>query len=306
MVDRRIFLEGALAASAGLAPLASASATAAPVVPKTFVLVHGAWHNSHHWQPVARRLSALGHVVVTVDLPAHGLNARFPKSFVASDPAALATEVSPVKDVTLAQAAESVASVLRSLGDAEAILVAHSLGGAVATQAAELAADRIRRLIYLTAFVPVGLPSAAAYGALPEFQTGYGQTLFVGNPADIGAVRINPRGDAAYLHQLREAYYNDVAFDEFLPFATALTPDLPLSYWIGGVSVSRQQWGRIPRTFIRCGLDRALALAIQDKMIADADRFTPNNKFDVVTIASSHSSFASVPEEVTRLLAQSG
>jgi hypothetical protein len=176
----------------------------------------------------------------------------------------------------------------------------------VATQAAELAADRIRRLIYLTAFVPVGLPSAAAYGALPEFQTGYGQTLFVGNPADIGAVRINPRGDAAYLHQLREAYYNDVAFDEFLPFATALTPDLPLSYWIGGVSVSRQQWGRIPRTFIRCGLDRALALAIQDKMIADADRFTPNNKFDVVTIASSHSSFASVPEEVTRLLAQSG
>jgi hypothetical protein len=68
------------------------------------------------------------------------------------------------------------------------------------------------------------------------------------------------------------------------------------------VKVTNANWGRIPRTFIRCLEDRALAPAVQERMIADADRFTPDNKFETVTIKTSHSSFGSSPDEVVRLL----
>lgn len=229
---------------------------------ETFVLVHGAWHNALHWQPIAERLAARGHRVRSLDLPAHGLKARFPAAYLSGDAGRFVTEASPVRDVTLDDAAKAIVAALEGLGDARPILVGHSLGGAVLTRAAELAPQRIGRLIYVSAFVPVGLGSAAAYGMLPEAQTGYGEGLFVGNPAEIGAVRIQPRGDEAYLRTLHDAYYNDVAYDAFLPYAVALTPDLPLSFWIGEVGASRDKWGRIPRTFVRCAQDRALAPAL--------------------------------------------
>jgi pimeloyl-ACP methyl ester carboxylesterase len=302
MVDRRNFLGGGLAIAGAVA---MAEPAAAAPKPATFVLVHGAWHNALHWQSIAVRLAALGHRVVAPDLPAHGLRARFPASYVASDNVGFATEVSPVKDVTLEDAAQAVVATVTALGGAKPILVGHSLGGAVVTRAAELASDRIVRLVYVSAFVPVGLGSPAAYGALPEARTGHGEGLFVGNPAELGAVRINPRGADAYLRQLHDAYYNDVAYDDFLPYALSLTPDLPISFWVGEVRASRERWGRLPRTFVRCTEDRALSPALQDRMIVDADRLAPDNRFQVESLASSHSPFASRPDELAAILARS-
>ncbi|TWT08763.1 alpha/beta hydrolase [Reyranella sp. CPCC 100927] len=299
MVDRRDVLKGGLVAGAMAGP-----ALAAPVPgDRTYVLVHGAWHNALHWQPVAARLSALGHRSVAVDLPAHGLNARFPDAYITGNGARLAAEVSPVKDVTLEDAAQAVVTTLRAQGDRRCVLVGHSVGGAVITRAAELVPERIDRLVYLAAFAPIGLGSPMAYGALPQARTGYGETLFIGNPGAIGAVRINPRGDAAYLRQLRDAYYNDVAYENFLPYAAMLTPDLPLSFWTTAVTVSPDRWGRIARTYIRCLNDRALAPAIQDRMIADADRVTPHNMFKVETMTTGHSPFASSPAALATILA---
>lgn len=302
MVDRRNLLGGGLVV-AGAAAIAE-PALAAPRQ-ETFVLVHGAWHNALHWQSVGLRLAARGHRVVALDLPGHGLSARFPASYVEGDGRAFATEVSPVKDATLEQAAEAVVATVTSLGEARPVLVGHSLGGAVITRAAELASDRIARLVYVSAFVPVGLGSAATYGALPEARTGYGDTLFVGNPAELGAVRINPRGAGAYLRQLHEAYYNDIAYEAFLPYALSLTPDLPVSFWTGEVKATRQRWGSLPRTFVRCTQDRALAPALQERMIADADRLAPDTRFQVETLASSHSPFASKPDALAAILARS-
>lgn len=301
MVDRRDVLGGLALAGAAL----TAEPAAAAPTPATFVLVHGAWHNALHWQPVVAHLAALGQRAIAIDLPGHGLKARFPSAFVSADSAHLAGEVSPVKDVTLEKAARTVVSSLETLGETKVVLVGHSLGGAAITRAAELAPERIARLVYVSAFVPVGLRSAAAYGALPEAHTGYGESLFIGNPAELGAVRINPRGADAYLRQLRDIYYNDVAYDTFLPYALSLTPDLPVAFWIGEIEASAAKWGRIPRTFVRCSQDRALAPALQERMIADADRLTPDNRFLTETLASSHSPFASRPEELAAILVRS-
>jgi hypothetical protein len=58
----------------------------------------------------------------------------------------------------------------------------------------------------------------------------------------------------------------------------------------------------VPRTYIRCTEDIAIPLALQDLMIRQADDLTPGNKFDVQTLNSSHSPFASQPELLSDIL----
>ena len=305
-MNRRDLLKSTVLTTATL-PLAgiSAQAHAAPRTEgKTFLLVHGAWHNALHWGRVAQHLSGLGHRVVSIDLPGHGLNARFPASYLTGERTQFAEEPSPQRDISLDECASAVIDALKTLrGASRPILVGHSVGGAVITRAGELAPELVGRLVYLSAYCPVRLKKPSAYGALPEAKTGYGETLFVGNPAALGAVRINPRGDAAYLEALRAAYYNDVDSREFLPFALMLTPDLPLALWTSDAVATRERWGRIPRSYIRCTKDRAMAPALQDLMIREADAITPANPFELKTLEASHSPFASQPARLAEMLA---
>ncbi|WNG13650.1 alpha/beta hydrolase [Cystobacter fuscus] len=305
-MNRRDLLKSTLLTTATLSLAGPASqAHAAPRAEgKTFLLVHGAWHNSLHWGRVAQHLSGLGHRVVSIDLPGHGLNARFPSSYLSGDWAKFAEEPSPQRELRLEECASAVVDALKTLrGASRPILVGHSMGGVVITRAGELAPELVGRLVYLSAYCPVRLKKPSAYGELPEAKTGYGDKLFVGNPAALGAARINPRGDAAYLEALRETYYNDVDAQQFLPFALMLTPDLPVALWTSEVIATRERWGRIPRSYIRCTKDRATAPALQDLMIREADAFTPANTFEQKTLESSHSPFASQPARLAELLA---
>jgi len=95
----------------------------------TIVLVHGAWHGAWCWDPVAAVLRHRGYDVVALDLPGHG-----------SDPG-------PFQD--LHGDANSVRSALETI-DGEVVLVGHSYGGAVVTEAGTHPA--VARLVYLAAF----------------------------------------------------------------------------------------------------------------------------------------------------------
>jgi hypothetical protein len=44
----------------------------------------------------------------------------------------------------------------------------------------------------------------------------------------------------------------------------------------------------VPRSYIRFTLDRALPLALQDRMIDEADAATPGNRFDVHSLPAPH------------------
>lgn len=269
------------------------------------ILVHGAWHGARHWDKVVEALRALGKESIAIDLPGHGARAQLGPCYLSGDTAEFVTEPSFVAQITVEEAARSLLDTLSSLpSGGKPVVVGHSLGGPIVSRAAELEPDLFGHLVYVSGHVPIGLGSPAAYAALPEWRTGYGEDLFVGDPARTGVVRINPKGENAYLERLREAYYNDVPFDEFLPYAQALTPDLPLDFWIAQSRLSPERWGRIPRTYVRCLLDRALAPAIQTRMIAEADQFTPSNQFHVIDLQSSHSPFSSQPDELATVLAK--
>ncbi len=304
-MNRRDLLKTAALATATLPLVEGARVHAAPrPSSKNFVLVHGAWHHSLHWARVAQYLVAMGHRVDTVDLPGHGLHARFPASYLTGDKAQFEREPSPLRNIRLEEGAQAVIDVLKAPRPGpRPILVGHSMGGTMLTQVGEQAPELIGRLVYLSAYCPLRLKSSSAYATLPEAKTGYGETLFIGDPDVVGVFRINPRGDATYLEALRAAYYQDVEMPAFLPFALALTPDLPSTFFTTEVHATRERWGRLPRTYLRCAQDRALAPALQDLMIREADAFTPGNRFEQKTLETSHSPFASQPEQLARLLA---
>jgi pimeloyl-ACP methyl ester carboxylesterase len=136
MMDRRTFL-----ASAGVAVLAAGCASgketsSSTAPPKTFVLVHGAWHGGWCWKRVADRLRASGHRVYTPTLT--GLGER---SHLLS------------KDITLELFTRDVVNVLEWEDLSQVVLVGHSFGGITITGAAERVPHRIGRLVYLDSFV---------------------------------------------------------------------------------------------------------------------------------------------------------
>ncbi len=309
-MNRRQLLQGGAAGALALAstltlPSAAKAAPRKALRQTTFVLVHGAWHNSLTWSRVVGPLSALGHRVVTLDLPGHGVNARFPASYFQTDREAMTTERSPSADLTLDDAADAVLETIRGLDGERVVLVGHSMAGHMLSRVAEREPSRIARLVYLTAFMPVNRPSFADYIALPEAKTEGGNAAMLGDPAKIGASRIDPRSpDAAYMSSIHKAFYGDVDEPTFRAFANGLTPDQPLHFFADSPGITRARWGKVPRSYIVCELDGALAPALQELFIREADALTPDNRTRVVRLRSSHSPFASQPQRLVQVLAE--
>lgn len=263
----------------------------------TFVFVHGAWHGGWCWSEMVRLLGEQGFPALALDLPGHGLTARIPVSYnaIAQNPAAVGTEVSALAGLSLNDYRDMVLKVIRGLtrdGSGPVILVGHSSGGGTITAVAEAEPALIKRLVYLTAFAPVKLPTILDYLSLPSFATSEVPPLFAADPAVVGAARINYIASYA---AAKSAFYADVADAPFAAVANLLTPDEPFGTFTTRVVPTLVRWGSVPRAFIRCTQDRAIPLVVQDQMIADADAFTPNNKFVQKTLATSHSPFVSNP-----------
>ncbi len=308
MNSRRHFVRSSAGVAAGVVAGAGSQARGEAVADDQaappYLLVHGAWHTSLCWGNLSARLASAGRRVFAIDLPGAGLHAKFPKSYLTQDKLALETEVSPLKGTGLKENTDAVVAQIRAMaGRGKVILVGHSYGGCTITRAAEQVPELIQRVVYLTAFVPVQRPALLDYAALPEGAKGKTLATKIGDSNISGAVRINNRNpDPAYIENCRIAFYNDVPMDRFLPFAASLVPDVPLQGFLDDGRGTAARWGTVPRSYIRCTLDQAIPIELQDRMVVEADAFTPNNRFDQHTLASSHSPFASMPDALAALL----
>ncbi|MEU8562016.1 alpha/beta fold hydrolase [Streptomyces cyaneofuscatus] len=274
----------------------------------TFVLVHGAFANSFSFAPLQAELALLGHRSAAVDLPGHGFEATFPAAYQApQDLAALAAEPGSIKGVTLADNAARVIEVLeRAKRNGPTVLVSHSRGGATATAVANARPELIDRIVYVSAWCPVDL-TVGDYYAEPEMSdvdpAAFVATL-VGNPAELGLLRTNFRtADPTALAAFQQAFAADLTDDEFRTFLNTFQPDENLD---AGTSADRAQaatWGRIPRTYVRLAADASLPLAVQDRMIREADALTPGNPFDVRTLEGSHLRWLVHPKPAAEVLA---
>jgi pimeloyl-ACP methyl ester carboxylesterase len=104
---------------------------------ETFVLINGAWHGGWAWRPVAQQLRGLGHRVHTPTLPG------------------LADGDDPSRH-SLADVVDFVVDYVEQRDLTDITLLGHSWGGYVITGAAPRLDERLRKLVYWSAFVPEG------------------------------------------------------------------------------------------------------------------------------------------------------
>ena len=103
----------------------------------TFLICHGAWSAGWAWRKMRPLLRAAGHEVFTPSYTGLGERAHLAHPLVN-----LETHI------------EDVLGVIRCEDLSDFILVGHSYGGMVATGVGDRVAERVRRLVYLDAFVP--------------------------------------------------------------------------------------------------------------------------------------------------------
>ena len=308
--SKRNFLKFSGAALAG-ATLAAASggAGAAAVSKLPFVMIHGAWHGAWTFDKVIPLLAAGGTLAVARDLPAHGLDALFPVSYFERplNPGAFGTEKAPSASTTLDDYVNSVVATVEqvhAMSGKKIILLAHSMGGVVASAVAEKIPAKIAKLVYLTAFMPASGTNGFDYIPSGDNDGQLVGDLLMADPFYTGALRIDQRSDdEQYRARVKAAFYGDLAQDKYEAVANLLTPDVPLVPFRSAVNTTKARWGAIERHYIKCLQDLAIRPKLQERFIAEADAFTPSNLTHVHELESSHSPFMSMPQELAALLA---
>lgn len=203
----------------------------------TFVLVSGAWHGAWCWEFVTPLLEARGHRAVAAELPGMG------------------ADRTPLAELDFAAWAQSVASKIEATGE-RVVLVGHSRGGVVISQAAELVPDRIGLCIYLTAIlVRDGESAMDSSGLVPP------DTLRERNYelTDDGlAFKVLPELAFSYGNSPPELVERALAHMTPEPAFALATP----------LHLTAERYGSVPRAYVECLQDETVTPALQKAMQA--------------------------------------
>ncbi len=231
----------------------------------TYILIHGSWHGAWCWEKVIPLLEQAGHTVYAPDLPGHG------------------KDKTPIKEITLDHYVDCVSRLLMDMQE-PAILVGHSMAGVVISQVAEKFPEKIKRLIFVTAFLPKNGES------MFKVASGQAPTRFV------KMMKAIPEDNAFHfsLNGVKDFAYNlcDQALVERIKPLMCVEPFLPSDT---PVSLSDENYGRVPRTYIECLQDRAILIQTQRDMLKEIP-------CQVFTLDCDHSPFYSDPSGLVNIL----
>lgn len=224
------------------------------------VLVHGAWHGAWCWASLQAELERRGIASYALDLPGHGASTL------------------PLGD--LHGDAAHVAASIDALGR-DVVLVGHSYGGAVITEASVRTAH-VRHLVYLTAFVLDAEQSLMElYASMPPIETPLSAAMVV---QDDGTSVIDPAAAVTAFYAKCPAPVAAAAIERLCP-----QPFAAFTQKTTGAG-----WRTIPSTYVRCTEDRAIALEHQTLM---SERCT-----HVHTVVADHSPFSSAIVETADIV----
>jgi|SRR5580704_1601651 pimeloyl-ACP methyl ester carboxylesterase len=231
-----------------------------------YLFIHGGWHGAWCWSRVLPLLEKQRHRPIAIDLPSHG------------------RDRTPTSKVTMKDYVDAVVAHLDAVPE-PVVLVGHSSGGAIATQAAEERPSKVRSLVYLAAFLPrngetiLGLLQQATESALHG--------------------RMIPSADQTQLtipdEALRECFYAGCRDEDVALAKLCLTPQ-PIAPAVTPVVTTPGNFGRVPRVYIETLRDRAVPTSFQRTM----REALPCEK--VFTLDTDHSPFFSAPEKLAEHL----
>ncbi|HTT86491.1 MAG TPA: alpha/beta hydrolase [Acidimicrobiales bacterium] len=231
------------------------------------VLVHGAWHGAWCWERVVAGLSDRGTSAVALDLPGHGADAD------------------PMGD--LHDDAARVRDVLDGL-DEPVVLVGHSYGGAVITEAGEHPV--VDRLVFIAAFaldvgescMAAAVEASAEAGTSWEGRPNLGEAFVVGED---GRGTLEPEVAA-------DCLYNDCD-DQTVAWALRHLGPHPLANL--EQTPAAAAWRSKSSTYVVCTEDLAVH--------PDLQRLMARRCQERIDWPTGHSPFLSRPGLVTGLLA---
>ncbi|MDH0301786.1 MULTISPECIES: alpha/beta hydrolase [unclassified Pseudomonas] len=219
----------------------------------TVVLVHGFWGGAAHWGKVIVELARKGITDLrAVELPL----------------------------TSLAEDAQRTRKMVAQI-DGPVLLVGHSYGGAVITEAGNQ--PNVMGLVYIAAFAPDAgeSPGGLTQEHLPK-----------------AAPNLEPDSDG-YLwikaDKFHESFCQDLSADEAL--VMAVTQKAPLASTFGE-TISNPAWKSKPSWYQISSEDHMIAPENQERMAA---RMNPRK---TITLKASHASLASQANEVAKLIEQ--
>jgi pimeloyl-ACP methyl ester carboxylesterase len=231
------------------------------------VLVHGAFGGAWCWDRVTPALERAGHTVDTPDLPGAG------------------DDETPVEGVTLDACAARVCEVLDRGGPA--MLVGHSMGGVVITQAAGERPQLVDSLVFVCAFMPRNGQSLLDLTRLPE-----GEGDMIQANVEIG-------GDPPVARLANDvtavAIYNRCNPEDVAWAVTRRRPQAVAPY-ATPVAVDDAVLDAIPRSYVVTAADNSLPPALQRRMIAE------HPCRSVVELDADHAPYLSATDELVAAL----
>ena len=268
--ERRQFLRYLAGITAG--GVLGGCATLKPSERLNFVLVHASWHGAWCWDKVVPLLRSAGHQVTATDLPGHG------------------ADRTPADQIRLATYVQHVVGLLDAQGG-PVILVGHSSSGLVVSQVAEERPDRIRTLVFLSAFL-VADGEAWRGGQDPGSKVG---PLFRMEFRPGTKIPLQSRIDVSNPDAVKLAFYNDCEENDARAAIARLVPE-PAAPMVEKLRLSADRFGRVDKVYILCSRDNAVSPPMQRNYIAK----WPMRK--VITLDSGHSPFLSMPARLSEVL----
>lgn len=236
----------------------------------TYVLVHGAWHGAWCWHRIVAGLQRASHRAIAPDLKSLG------------------RDRTPPGEITLATWTDQIAALVQAQSE-PVVLVGHSRGGLVLSEVAERIPERVRVLVYVTAFMLESGQSLQDFAAQdPDSLVGPATILDQAQ----GAVSI--REDA-----VRDVFYGQCSDADVVLAKSLLMPE-PLAPLATPLRLSAARFGGVPRIYVECTEDRAMTLAAQRRMQAAL----PCR--ERITLEADHSPFFSHSEILTDVLSKIG
>lgn len=231
----------------------------------TFVLVHGAWQGPYVWTTIKTQLENKGQKVIVVELPGHGDDTTPPVSL----------SINAYRD-------KVVAAINKTSG--KVILVGHSMGGVVVSAVAEAIPDKIKKLVYVGAFLPANGQSLLDL-AYQDSQSLLGASL-------------RPSADQLTLDVVRSnvsSIFCQDATDEIKMLVLSRFRVEPAIPFTNKAVLTDDKFGKVDKCYINTIQDQAIGINLQMQMLTAA------HISKVYAIETGHCPFLTKPDELLRI-----